>query len=408
MRGPTHAPEEILAPLGGRLINRVTVLLSLLVVAMVGVLAARFLFGLGAVTNLSDGYPWGIWIAFDVVAGSALATGGFVTAFLVYIINRGEYHPIVRPALLASLFGYAQAGVSIFFDLGRYWDFWHIFWPGYSQVNSLLFEVALCISAYVLVMMIEISPVVLGRLGFDRTRRRLERVLFVFIAIGVLLPSMHQSSLGSILVVFGPQVHPLYQSSMLPLLFLISCVGMGFAAVVLEGIIAAVALERWCERELLGRLAQIGRLLLAIFLVVRFADVAVRGVLGRAFEASAPAATFWLENALLALPLILLSTPARRRRMKLIFVSACAMAAGGVVYRLAAFLVAYDTGPGWHYFPSLGEITVTIGLNAFEVLAFILAIRLLPILPQPHALLQPRPQPPSNPAAPRAPDGAGS
>lgn len=381
MSAPSHVRPEVLAPLGGRLVTRTTVVLGLLVLAMVGVLAARFFLGLGAVTNLSDGYPWGIWIAFDVVAGSALATGGFVTALLVYVLNRGEYHPMVRPALLAALFGYMQAGLSVFVDLGRYWDFWHIAWPRYAQVNSVLFEVALCITAYIVVMAIELSPAVLERLHLVRTRRRLGRLLFFFVAIGVVLPVMHQSSLGSLLVVFGPQVHPLYQTTLLPLLFLISCMGMGFAAVVLEGILSSLGLRRAFERELMARLVQIGRAVLAVFLVLRFADLAWRGQLGRAFEASAPAVTFWIECALLAVPLVLLSSPARRRRMARVFLSAAAMALGGVLYRLSAFLIAYDTGAGWRYFPSLGEITVSVGLVAFEVLAFLIGVRLLPILP---------------------------
>jgi Ni/Fe-hydrogenase subunit HybB-like protein len=377
-------------------VTRTTLLLAALVAVMAAVLGMRFLFGLGSVTHLSDGYPWGIWIAFDVVAGSGLATGGFVTALLVYILHRGEYHPMVRPALLAALFGYMQAGLSVFFDLGRYWDFWHILWPRYWQVNSVLFEVALCITAYIVVMWIEMTPIVLERFGLGGPRRRLERLLFLFVAIGVLLPVMHQSSLGSLLVVLGPQIHPLYQTPLLPLLFLISCVGMGFAAVVLESTFSALGLRRPFERELLGKLVGIGRALLALFLVVRFADLALRGQLGRAFEAGGPAATFWLENALFALPLALLATARQRARMSRVFLSGCAMAAGGVVYRLSAYLVAYDTGPGWRYFPSIGEIAVSAGLVAFEVLAFIVCIRLLPIF---------SPQPPPAPP-PRAPDGA--
>jgi Ni/Fe-hydrogenase subunit HybB-like protein len=143
-----------------------------------------------------------------------------------------------------------------------------------------------------------------------------------------------------------------------------------------------MGLRRPFEREILGKLTQIIRGLVAIFLVVRFADVAYRGALGLAFEATAPAITFWCETALLLVPLVVLATPARRRRARLLFASACAMALAGIVYRLSAFLVAYDTGAGWHYFPSLGEIAVTLGLIAFEVLAIIVGIRLLPILPK--------------------------
>lgn len=376
------------APIGGKLVTPFTTFLALLVLAAAGVLLVRFTQGLGATTNMNNGYPWGLWIAYDVVAGSALAGGGFSTALLVYVLNRGEYHPLIRPALIAALLGYLQASASVMFDLGRWWDFWHIFWPRYAQVNSVLFEVALCIMAYIIIMMLEFMPVVFERLGWVNARKKLNRVLFIFVAIGVLLPTMHQSSLGLLLVVLGPQINPLYQTPLLPLLFLTSTIGMGFAAVTLEGAISSSALRRPFEKELLGKLSQIVRLLMALYLVVRFLDLAWRGALGLAFTPSMPMFTFWLENALFSVPLWLLASAQSRTKSKRIFLAAMAMALGGVIYRLAAFLVAYDTGGRWHYFPSLGEMTVTVGVIAFEVLGLIIAIRLLPILPA-----QPAPRP---------------
>ncbi len=296
-------------------------------------------------------------------------------------MNRGEYHPLIRPALVAALLGYIQAGFSVMFDLGRWWDFWHIFWPGYAQVNSVLFEVAVCISAYILIIMLELMPVVLEKLGWENARKKVNRLLFIFVAIGVLLPMMHQSSLGTLLVVFGPQVHPLYQSNLLPILFLSSTIGMGYAAVTIEGAVSSMGLNRPFEKEILAKLLQVGRVLMVIYLVVRFGDLLWRGALGRAFEPSLPAMTFWIETFLFSAPLWLLATKEHRAKARRIFLAAMAMALGGIVYRLSAFLVAYQTGAGWHYFPSLGELTVTVGLIAFEVLAIILAIRLLPILP---------------------------
>jgi Ni/Fe-hydrogenase subunit HybB-like protein len=376
-----HVHEEAPAPVGGKLITPATFVAASLVALMGVVLIYRLFKGVGAVTNLNDGYPWGLWIAWDVVVGTALAGGGFSTALLVYILNRGEYHPLIRPALVASLLGYMQAGLSVFMDLGRWWDFWHIFMPRHVQVNSVLFEVALCIMAYIVILMLELTPVVLERLGWVQARKRMNRLLFIFVAIGVLLPMMHQSSLGTLLVVFGPQVHPLYQSKWLPILFLSSTIGMGYAAVTIEGAISSMGLKRPFEKDILGKLLQIGRALMVVYLVVRFGDLVYRGALGYAFQATLPAFTFWLENLLFTVPLWLLASPAQRARAKNLFLAAMAMALGGIVYRLSAFLVAYQTGSDWHYFPSLGELSVTVGLIAFEVLFIILAIRFLPILP---------------------------
>ncbi len=344
-------------------------------------MGVRFARGLGAVANINDGYPWGIWIAYDVVIGSALGASGFTVAFTTYILNRGAYHPIVRPALLTALFGYVQAGASVFLDIGRYWSAWHIFAPKYAQTNSVLFEVATCIMAYTLVLFIEFMPIVLERLNLVEARRRLERVLFLFVAVGVLLPTMHQSSLGSLLIIFGPQVDPIYQTNLLPLLFLVSTIGMGLAAVTVEGTVSAVALRRPLEREILGKLMKVGQALMVVFLVMRFGDLAARGQLRALLVPRTVTVVFWIETVLFLAPVVLLAGKAGERPQRF-FVAAMSMAFAGILYRIDAFLVAYETGDGWHYFPSLGELAVSIGLVAFEILAFIIAVRLLPVLPR--------------------------
>ena len=376
MTGHAETP----APLGGKLLTPLTRVLAAFVVILVAILAVRFARGLGAVSNMNNGYPWGIWIAWDVVIGSALGASGFTVAFATYILNRGKYHPIVRPAMLTALFGYLMAGASVFFDIGRYWDFWHIFMPKYMQVSSVLFEVAICIMSYTAVLVIEASPMVLERLGFQKVRVRVEKILFFFIALGVLLPTMHQSSLGSMLMVFGPQVDPLYQTRILPLLFLSSTIGMGLAAVVVEGSVTALALRRPFERELLGGLAKVGQGMAVLFLILRFADLGARGMLPRLVEPRLLTLMFWIEIALFAAPVVLLLGK-RALRPSRIFVAAALMALAGIMYRLDAYLVAYHTGAGWKYFPSMGELLVTIGLIAFEILAFIIAIKVLPVLP---------------------------
>lgn len=375
--------SEQTAPLGGRLFTPFARVLAALVVILVAILAVRFVRGIGAVTNLNDGYPWGLWIAWDVVIGSALGASGFTVAFVTYILNRGKYHPIVRPAMLTALFGYCMAGVSVFFDIGRYWDFWHIFTPKYMQVNSVLFEVAICIMSYTVVLAIEVSPMVLERLGWHKLRARLDKLLFFFIALGVLLPTMHQSSLGSMLMVFGPQIDPIYQTPLLPVLFLTSTIGMGLAAVVVEGSLTSLALRRPFERDLLGGLVAVGRGLAVLFVILRFVDLGARGMFPRLVEPRVLTLMFWLEIALFVAPVVLLVGKQRRRPSRM-FTAACLLALAGILYRIDAYLVAYHTGAGWTYFPSMGELMVTLGLIAFEILAFMLAIKVLPVLPAPR------------------------
>lgn len=369
------------APLGGTFLTPTTKVLVALVAIAAVILAFRFTFGLGAVTNINDGYPWGIWVVYDVVIGSAFACGGYSVALLVYIFNKGEYHPMVRPALLASLFGYTLAGAGVMLDLGRYWNFWHIFWPGYAQVNSVMFEVAVCITAYIVVMWIEFSPAFLEKLGMHDVKRKLNKFLFLIIALGTLLPSMHQSSLGSLLVVFGYQIHPLWQTVMLPLLFLMTALAIGFAVVIFEACLSSSGFKRPLEMHLLGKLSRVMLWMLAAYLVVRFVDLIVRGAIGSMFELRVEALMFWIENALFIAPLVILANPMSRKNPSKLFIAASCLMLGGFILRINAYLVGYETGPGWHYFPSVTEIMVSIGMIALEVLGYIALVRYLPILP---------------------------
>lgn len=370
------------APLGGSLLTPFTLLLGVLSAIAAVILVYRFIYGLGAVTNLNDGYPWGIWIAYDVVVGSALACGGYAMALLVYIFNKGQYHPLVRPALLASLFGYTLAGVSVIFDLGRWWNFWHIFWPGYAQVNSVMFEVAVSITAYIVVMWIEFSPAFLEKLGMKDVKQKLNKLLFFIIALGVLLPSMHQSSLGSLLVIFGQQIHPLWQSGMLlPLIYLMTAILLGFAVVIFEATLSSTGFGRPLETKVLTPLSKIMWGLLAAYVALRVLDLLWRGALGTAFAATLEAGMFWIEMAAFVVPLVLLAPAGARRSASKLFVAAVMLMVGGMLLRINGFLVGYQTGDGWHYFPSFAELMVTVGIIAFEILAYIVIVRKFPVLP---------------------------
>lgn len=369
-------------PVGGKLFNTATFVCGILIAVMIAILITRFIFGLGAVTNLNDGYPWGIWVVFDVVIGSAFACGGFSVAMLVYIFNKGEYHPLVRPALLASLFGYTLAGIGVLFDLGRYWNFWHILWPTYANPNSVMFEVAVCITAYVLVMWIEFSPVFMEKWGMKDAKKKLNKALFFFIALGTLLPMMHQSSLGTMLVVMGSQVNPLWQTPVVPLLYLLTAIVIGYGVVLFESCVASSAYRRQIEVHLLQPMAKIMLGILAVYLVVRVGDLVVRGALGHAFRPSLEALVFWIEMSLFALPFALIGSADARRNPARLFLAGVAIMLGGVFLRVNGFLIGYDTGPGWNYFPSIAEMLVTLGMFATEVLGYIIITRRFPVLPR--------------------------
>lgn len=370
------------APVGGPLLNKTTLIAGLLVVIMAAILLYRFIFGLGAVTNLNDGYPWGIWVVVDVMIGSAFACGGFSVAMLVYIFNRGEYHPLVRPALLASLLGYTLAGAGVIFDLGRWWNVWNMFWPWSVNPNSVMFEVAVCITIYIFVMWVEFSPVFLEQFGLRDAKKKLNKFLFFVIALGTLLPMMHQSSLGTLWVVLGVQVPPLWQTPLVPLLFLLTAIAMGYAVVLFESCIASSAYRRSIEMHLLTPLSKVMLGVVAAYIAVRLGDVIVRGAFGRAFALNLEAFMFWVEMACFVAPFFIIGKETQRRNPARLFVAGILLMLGGSLLRLNGFIVAYDTGPGFHYFPSLAEILVTAGMFATEVLVYILITRRFPVLPR--------------------------
>ena len=374
------------APVGGNLVNAVTLSCFVLIALMAAILVVRFLFGLGAVTALNDGYPWGIWIAVDVVIGSALACGGFSVAMLVYIFNKGEYHPLVRPALLASLFGYTLAGAGVMFDLGRWWNVWNMFWPGSINPTSVMFEVAVCITLYIVVMWIEFSPVVLEQMGRHDAKKKVGKAMFFIIALGTVLPMMHQSSLGTLLVVMGGQVHPLWQTPVLPLLYLLSAIFMGYAVVLFESCLTSTAYRRKIEMHMLTPMAKIMLGILATFVVVRLGDVVVRGALPKAFVPSVQALMFWLEMACFIAPLILIGAESNRRNPAKLFLAGVLLMLGGALMRLYGFLIGYETGGDFNYFPTLAEVLVTAGMFAAEVLGYIIITRRFPVLPREEAI----------------------
>lgn len=373
------------APVGGPLLNAVTLTAGILIAIMAAILVVRLFYGLGSVTALNDGYPWGIWIVVDVMIGSAFACGGFSVAMLVYIFNKGEYHPLVRPALLASLFGYTLAGVAVIVDLGRWWNVWNMYWPWSANPNSVMFEVAICITLYIIVMWIEFAPTFFEKFGMDAAKRKLSKIMFIIIALGTLLPMMHQSSLGTLWVVLGAQVHPLWQTPLVPLLFLLTAIIMGYAVVLFESCVASSAYRRSIEMNLLTPMAKVMLGLVAAYIVVRFGDLIWRGALGLAFGFSLETVMFWLEMACFFAPFLLIGTEVQRRSPARLFLAGIVIMLGGSLLRLNGFLIGYNTGGAYQYFPSLTEVLVTVGMFSIEVLGYIIITRRFPVLPREEA-----------------------
>ncbi|MFI5355072.1 MAG: Ni/Fe-hydrogenase cytochrome b subunit [Desulfobaccales bacterium] len=370
--------------LEGKVVTKPFLVLAALALIGVILIVYRYAAGLGAVTNLSDGFPWGIWITYDVLVGTALGCGGYAVAILVYAFNRWEYHPVVRSAVLTSVFGYSLAGLAIFLDIGRYWNGYKLFLPWTVNFNSVLVEVALCIAAYVVVLWIELLPTILE--GYPQnakaaeTRRRLERWLPVIAAVGIVLPTMHQSSLGTLMILAGYKLSPLWQTSLLPLYFLLSAIAMGFAVTAFESILSSVAFKRPFETPMLSKLSEVMAWVVVVYLVIRFADLLFRGA--PVFTSGFLTFMFLVENLLYLVPVLILASPSLRSDLRFLFLVAVSLLLAGSLYRFDAFIIGFNPGPGWHYFPAIPEILVTLGIVAIELMAYLYFVKKFPVLPE--------------------------
>ncbi|MFV0576874.1 MAG: Ni/Fe-hydrogenase cytochrome b subunit [Vibrio sp.] len=371
-------------PLGGRLINRTILFLAPFIALCVFVILKRLFFGIGEVANLNGGYPWGLWISFDLLTGTGLACGGWALAWAVYIFNKGEYHPLVRPALLASLFGYALGGFSITMDVGRWWNIPYFFFPNHINTGSVLFETAACMTIYISIVAIEFAPVLLEKIGFKKILKWLNKFMFIFIAIGALLPTMHQSSMGSLFIVAGHKIHPIWQSyEMLPLFSVLTAFMLGFSIVVFEGSIFQASMRGRSpdETKLFYRLSFVTEAILAIFLVLRFGELIYHGKLHYIFAMDFYAKVFWVEVSFMVLPLIIFRMKQLRQDSRALLIAALSMIFAGAMWRIDLSLIAFDPGEGYRYFPSIQESLMTLGLVAIEVAGYIFIVKLLPVLP---------------------------
>ena len=368
-------------PLGGKILTLPFIIFALIALAGAAYTAQRFIYGIGAVSNMNDGYPWGIWIAYDVVVGTALACGGYAMALAVYVFNRGRYHSLVRPALMASMFGYTLAGVSVFFDIGRYWQMYNVFLPRYANPNSVMLEVALCIATYCLVLWIEFTPAFLEKWRLPGLDRFLEKIIFIFIALGVLLPTMHQSSLGTMMILAGNKLSPLWWSPYLPVFYLLTALFMGYGMVIFETSVSGVCFGLESESRLLKDISAVIPWLLLIFLAGWAADLVWRNVLPQLPADNSNVFSFVLENLLLLAAFFILAAKSNRENPRLLFIAGILVLLGGAVYRFNSYLIGFDPQNGWSYFPAPGELLITYMIIAVEIMAYIWFVKKLPVLP---------------------------
>jgi Ni/Fe-hydrogenase subunit HybB-like protein len=395
---------ETPAPVKTKFFTRGTAIVA--AIASVGILAYvyRLVFGLEAATNLNNQYPWGIWIAIDVASGVALAAGGFTSAALADIFHKEKYHVIVRPALLTALLGYTFVVIGLLADLGRYYNVWHPMLPSMWQGNSVLFEVGMCVMVYLTVLYIEFLPIVaerfIGRVHlpgplsiFNRIvdswlrvcQQYLKRFISLFIIAGVVLSCLHQSSLGTLMVIAPTKMHPLWYTPISPLLFLLSAIAVGFPMVIFESILASRSFKLSPEKKVLSSIARYTPVLLGVYLAVKIGDLTIRNAWPYVFEGSLQSLMYIIELGIgVVAPIILLSISRVRHSIWGLFTAAAMVIGGVALNRINVFLIAYKPLYAEKtYFPSVFEIAVTLGLIATLVLVYRFIVMTLPVITVP-------------------------
>jgi len=343
--------------------------------------AVRYLGGLGAATNLTDEFPWGLWIGFDVLCGVGLAAGGFTLAGIVYIFNVKRFEPIIRPTILTAFLGYLLVILALMFDLGRPLQIWHaiIMW----NPRSVMFEVAWCVMLYTTVLALEFSPVVMEKLKMTRTMKVIKKITIPLIIAGVLLSTLHQSSLGSLYLIIPEKLYGLWYSPYLPVFFFVSAISVGCAMVIFESLLSSHAFNRGLELDLLSEIGKVAVVGLAVYLTMKVVDLADRHALSLLWLPRMETYLYWLEMVVgVIAPLLLLSRRRVRESRNGLFLSAVMVIVGFVLNRMNVSITGLEAWAGASYFPSWMEISVTVSIVAAGFVLFAYGAKYLPLFKQ--------------------------
>lgn len=369
---------------GTKLLGRLTLWQGLLLAILAGGLYAtviRYAQGLGAATHLSDSFPWGLWIGFDVLVGVGLAAGGFVVAATVHVFRIKRYEPIARPAVLTAFLGYLLVIVALLFDLGLPYRIWHplVMW----NPHSVMFEVAWCVMLYTIVLSLEFSPLVFERFRLERPLKVMRAIYVPLVIVGVMLSTLHQSSLGTLYVIVPDKLHGLWYSSLLPVFFFLSAIAGGLAMTIFESFMSYRAFGKRLESDLLRGLGRVIVVVLGLYAILRAQDLVSRGNLHLAFQVTPESVLFWGEVGLgVLLPMALFSLRRVRASERGLFFAALLTIMGFIINRLNVAITGMQASSGVSYIPSWMEFAVTASIVGVGFVLFALAVKYLPVFPK--------------------------
>lgn len=357
------------------------VLVTLIFAAGLYATLVRFAQGLGASTNLSDPFPWGLWVGLNTLCGIGLSAGGFAIAAAVYILGLERYRPVLRTAILISFLGYLSVVIGMLFELGLPWRIWHpiLLW----NRSSVLFEVAWCVMLYTTVVALEFSPAIFERLGWHRLHAWHRRILIGLVLVGVLLSSLHQSFLGGLYLIAKGKLYPLWYSPQLPALFFLSAIPAGLALVMMALYLCGRSLGVRFDFAILHEVSKVIALLLVFYGLSRGLDVLSRGGWKYLWQARAETGWFWLEVSLFViLPLVLLSVRRIRYSPLGLYWSSVVVVMGFMANRLNVAINGLQASAGVNYFPKWTEFAISLAVITAAVVAFYYAALHLEIFPR--------------------------
>jgi Ni/Fe-hydrogenase subunit HybB-like protein len=364
------------------------VLLALMGIAFV-IAMVRYVSGIGAVSNLGNAYPWGFWISFDLFTGVAISSGGFLMAATVYIFELKQFKPLLRPSILTAFLGYIMVVAALLVDLGHPERIWYMLI--HMNGTSVLLEIGICVMTYLTVLAIEFAPVLFEGLKWQKFAHTIHRYIMPFVILGVVLSTLHQSSLGSLLLIQPAKLYPLWWTPILPVLFFTSAITIGLGMIILESSLSGRYFKRGLETSLLEKLAKVIPIVLAIYLVIKFSQLTLAGDLQYLFTSGLLSVLFWAEILIgVIIPIILFSI--RRIRQ-----SDTGLLTGAIILLLGMILNRFDVS--WfavthpdpityiptfmannvHYIPSLPEVLISVGIFSAGILAFGMAVKYLPV-----------------------------
>ncbi len=359
------------------------------IILLIGVVLTymRFTGGLAAVTNLSDYNPWGIWIGFDLLVGVALAAGGYVTSAAVYLFGMKKYSSAVRPAILTGFLGYTLVVIALHYDVGRPW---RLPYPFIMQqgTTSVLFEVGACVALYLSVLFLEFSPAALEWLGITKLRNLIHKLTIVLTIFGVILSTLHQSSLGALFLIAPSKLHPLWYSSYIPIYFFVTSIIAGLSMVIFESTLSHHYLHDKMDEEHINGSDQItlgfgkaASWVLAGYFAIKLIGVSVEN---HWHLLSTGYGQWFLVEILcfVALPCYLYAVGVRDKNIKLIKWTSALTVLGIIVNRLNISLIAfnYHLPSSERYVPHWKEIGISIFLVTVGVVAFKFITTRMPIL----------------------------